>query len=278
MSFVDSKQDPIPFADDSKNEINPTFKEYAMSTIPYTAIGACIFGYSFNFGMGSIIWPKQVEMIVTPGTKELYNGIVGIPSTIINTFVPPLAGFISDKIHTPIGKRLPLILFGYLLAAIFSLVCAFFIFPWRNGSIEISFIFLCIFSCFQWIGLSCGIGSFTGITPDIIPPKRFGTAAGIIGLFRTAGQLISVLIAGFLIQFLPYPYNFMLTYGIMGLVFIFGAVYPFSTIKEPKKVEKKEEKPFVLGDFLCSLFLCPPTKYFNFYCVFWSRFVRFTIF
>lgn len=270
-------QDSIPFADDVVEKPKPTIKEKFLSTVPYTSIGACIFGYAFNFGMGSIIWPKQVEMIVKPGSKELFNGIVGIPSTIVNTIVPPLAGLISDKIHTPIGKRLPLILFGYLFAAFFTLICAFFVFPWRSNDIEISFILLCIFSCIQWIGLSSGIGSYTGITPDIIPPNRFGVAAGIIGLFRTAGQLASVLAAGFLIQFLPYPFNFIFTYGLMAAVFIFTALYTFTTINEPPPPVNKEEKPFSLKELALSLILWPPAKYFNFYCVFWSRFVRIMI-
>jgi hypothetical protein len=63
-------------------------KSLEMNT--YLGLFSYWFGYHSNLALTSIIWPAQIELIVSPGQKELLNGIVGIPSTLINTFVPPL--------------------------------------------------------------------------------------------------------------------------------------------------------------------------------------------
>jgi MFS family permease len=241
------------------------------SSMPYLGLGVFQMGYAFNLCLSATIWPKQIEMIVQPGTKELWNGIIGIPSTIMNTIVPPLAGSLSDRIHLNFGKRHPLMLSGFLWAAFWTILSALFVFPWRVGNWNVAFTLFAVVSTFQWIGLSNGIGSFTGLVPDTVPHKRLGLAGGVLGVGRSLGNLLSVLIAGVIVQFFPYPFNFVCAYGFAACVFIYTSLFAFCAVPEAPPGEVGP--PFSWKEFIQSFFLWPPTEYWNFYCVFVSRFV-----
>lgn len=67
----------------------------------------------------------------------------------MNSFSPPISGAISDRM----GRRQPLMMVGMLVAATFTMVSAFFIFPLRFGGFEFPFFLLVVSSTFQWVFL-----------------------------------------------------------------------------------------------------------------------------
>lgn len=74
-----TEETPLPFADTKKPA------EENISTIPKKVYAIRLFGLSsFYFGVSyafciiTILWPKQISMIVKPSSKEFYNGVIGI--------------------------------------------------------------------------------------------------------------------------------------------------------------------------------------------------------
>jgi hypothetical protein len=43
-------------------------------------VGLCCFYFSISFVLSqiTIVWPKQISLIVNPRSKEFYNGVIGI--------------------------------------------------------------------------------------------------------------------------------------------------------------------------------------------------------
>jgi MFS family permease len=170
---------------------------------------------------------------------------------------------------------------GFIIAAIFTILSSFFIFPFRSNGFEITYFLFILVTLFQWTGLSMGVGSFTGLVPQVIPENKLGFAgicnfnlAGVLGVSKSFGNLTSVLITGLLVQYLPYPFNFIGAYLYLSIVFLFTMSYTFITIPEskpePSNIEE-EKKPITLKNVL-SYFWLSPKEYKNFYLVFASRF------
>lgn len=68
---------------------------------------------------------------------------------LMNSFTPPIAGAISDKM----GRRQPLMMMGMLVAALFTMISGFFVFPLRIGVLELPFVLLVISTAIQWVFL-----------------------------------------------------------------------------------------------------------------------------
>jgi MFS family permease len=123
------------------------------------------------------------------------------------------------------------------------------------------------FAVCQGASLSMAQGAFQGLIPDLIEDEKMGLTAGIMGLVRSLGNLIGVVLTGALVEFVPYPWNFISTYFILSCVILYCYLYSFVALEEnPPPVRK----PFSCREFVLAFWL-PPKKYCNFYFVFLSR-------
>jgi hypothetical protein len=62
-----------------KENIKKNAKNCISDSYIYLGLFTYWFGYNSNLALNSIIWPAQVEVIVAPNTRDLLNGIIGIP-------------------------------------------------------------------------------------------------------------------------------------------------------------------------------------------------------
>jgi MFS family permease len=213
----------------------------------------------------SIPDPKNSTMVLLVLLGRI--SCVLMSSTFMNTIMPPLAGAVSDHLNTIIGRRHPLMMLGALVGAFCSMCMAFFIFPLRYGFFESTFFGLVCFAVCQGASLSMAQGAFQGLIPDLIEDEKMGLTAGIMGLVRSLGNLIGVVLTGALVEFVPYPWNFISTYFILSCVILYCYLYSFVALEEnPPPVRK----PFSCREFVLAFWL-PPKKYCNFYFVFLSR-------
>jgi len=181
----------------------------------------------------------------------------------------PLAGAISDSISTPIGKRHPVMMVGSILTAITSIISAFFIFPFATGDMTAYIIFtICVL--ILEAGFAISLGGYSGLGSEVCKEK-LGILAGVMSFGRSIGTFASLILYGFILQFVPYPLDFILSYGLTSFYLIFAMWHLYTFV--PEKPFPKSKK-FVFKEFIISFWL--PfwrPKYRNFCFVFLSRLV-----
>ncbi len=113
------------------------------------------------------------------------TGIILSITGITGLFFPVLAGALSDRIRTPLGRRRPLILAGWLLA--WSMV--FLLMRIDSLAAVIPTIFL------AYAGFFFAIGPYFALLPDMIPAAQRSFASGLMFLIGGTGILSYLLFA-----------------------------------------------------------------------------------
>ena len=156
-------------------------------------------------------------------------GLIGFFMTLDNIaalFIQPAVGAWSDRLRTPIGRRLPFILFGAPLAAV-----AF-------GIIPIAAVLPLFVACTITLILSMAIWRtpVVALMPDITASKFRSQANGVINFMGGVGSIIAFLIGSRLYES-NQAYPFWLGSGLV----ILAALLVFIFIKEPKVYEENPE-------------------------------------
>src|SRR5438067_11810660 len=72
--------------------------------------------YNVQWGaLLAIVLPAQIEAIVGPARKELFNGLVGPMGAAVALVITPIAGALSDRSRSRLGRRRPFLLAGVLV-------------------------------------------------------------------------------------------------------------------------------------------------------------------
>ena len=147
--------------------------------------------------------------------------------------IQPPVGAWSDKLRSPIGRRMPFILIGAPIGAL-----AF-------GIIPIAAVLPLFVACTSTLLLSMAFWRtpVVALMPDITPSKFRSQANGIINFMGGVGAIISFLGGSALYKLNP---NFPFWMG-SGLVII-SILLLFIFIKEPKVYEDVEKQPGMLAE------------------------------
>lgn len=122
--------------------------------------------------------------------KELTNsnaatGIILSTTGLTGLFFPVLAGMISDRINTPLGRRRPLIITGWILAiAMVLLLMQIDTIGWALPVI-----------IFAYAGFFLAIGPYFALLPDMFPESQRSLASGAMFLIGGTGILSYLLFA-----------------------------------------------------------------------------------
>lgn len=168
--------------------------------------------------------------------------IVGFIMTwdnIIAFFLQPYIGNRSDNTRTRFGRRMPYIMIGIPLAAVF------FVFIPIMGAITIWFVIpvLLLFNFSMAIYRSPAVS----LMPDLVPSERRSLGNGIINLMGGVGSALMILFGKQI-----YKYNVTLSFAFGSfLILMFGSIL-FLTVKEPQEytVEKKAKEPGIIHQFM----------------------------
>ena len=98
------------------------------------------------------------------------TGVILSTTGITGLFFPVLAGALSDRIRTPLGRRRPLIVAGWLLAWSMVLLLT----QIHSLAAAIPVIFL------AYAGFFFAIGPYFALLPDIIPAAQRSFASGFM--------------------------------------------------------------------------------------------------
>jgi Na+/melibiose symporter-like transporter len=196
------------------------------------------FGKTFLLGLGffgvSVIWSvyNAFVPIFLADRFLMAAGFIGIFMTLDNIaalLIQPAVGAWSDRLRTPIGRRMPFILVGAPLAAI-----AFIMLP-----ISTSMVIFFLAATLLLLSMAIWRTPVIALMPDITPSKYRSQANGIINFMGGLGAIIAFLGGAALYDMNP-NYPFWLGAGLV----LVSAVLVFVFIKEPKEIiESKKETP-----------------------------------
>jgi len=200
------------------------------------------FGKTFLLGLGffgvSVIWSvyNAFVPVFLADRFLMAAGFIGFFMTLDNIaalLIQPAVGAWSDRLRTPIGRRMPFILVGAPLAAI-----AFIMLP-----IATSLFVFFLAATLLLLSMAIWRTPVVALMPDITPSKYRSQANGIINFMGGVGAIIAFLGGAALYDLNP-NYPFWLGAGLVAV----SAILVFVFIKEPEEMIASEKDAPSLAD------------------------------
>ena len=192
-----------------------------------------IFVLGFGFFGVSVIWSVYNAFVPIFLSEKfgLAPALIGFFMTLDNIaalFIQPPVGAWSDRLRSPIGRRMPFILIGAPISAL-----AF-------GIIPIAAVLPLFVACTSTLLLSMALWRtpVVALMPDVTPSPKRSQANGIINFMGGVGAIIAFLLGSTLYKQNP---NFPFWMG-SGLVIIAAALV-LIFVREPKEYGKTETQP-----------------------------------
>ena len=130
----------------------------------------------------------------TFGLGETVTGVVMAMDNVFALFLLPFFGALSDKTKTKIGKRMPFILLGTALSAVFLLLLIAI--GNKPGRLVLFFIILLALLISMGIYRSPAVS----LMPDLTPAPLRSKANAVINLMGTVGAIYTLLMIKFLLK------------------------------------------------------------------------------
>lgn len=192
------------------------------------------YGKTFLLGFGffgvSVIWGVYNAFVPIFLSEKfgLAPAMVGFFMTLDNIaalFVQPFASAWSDRVRTPLGRRIPFILIGAPISA------------FAFGLIPLAAVLPLFVACTSTLLLSAAMWRtpVIALMPDITPSQFRSQANGVINFMGGIGAIIALQTGGILYKMSP---NFPFWLG-SGLVLL-AALIVYLFIEEPKEYEQSE--------------------------------------
>ena len=192
-----------------------------------------IFLLGFGFFGVSVIWTVYNAFVplFLANKFNLSPVFIGFFMTLDNIaalFIQPPVGAWSDRLRTPLGRRIPFILIGAPIGAL-----AF-------GLIPLASILPLFVACTSSLLLSMAFWRtpVVALMPDITPSQYRSQANGIINLMGGIGTIIASLVGSTL-----YEINIAFPFWMGSVLVVLASLLVFIFIKEPKEYEESEKEP-----------------------------------
>ncbi|MEW6286945.1 MAG: MFS transporter [Chloroflexota bacterium] len=199
------------------------------------------YGKTFLLGFGffgvSVIWGVYNAFVPIFLAEKFHiaAGWIGFFMTLDNIaalFIQPPVGAWSDRVRTPLGRRIPFILVGAPISAI-----AF-------GLIPLAAVLPLFVACTSTLLLSAALWRtpVVALMPDITPSAFRSQANGIINFMGGVGTIVALQTGGMLYKISP-TFPFWLGSALV----ILAALIVYLFIEEPKEYEQTENQPGMLA-------------------------------
>lgn len=176
----------------------------------------------------SAVWQMYDNIIPlilknTFGFKETITGTIMALDNVLALFLLPFFGALSDKINTPIGKRMPFILIGTFVAAL-----ALTILPYADMTKNLVLFVITLFVLLLSLGFYRSPA--IALMPDLTEKPLRSKGNAVINLMGAVGGLYALIMISFFGGFKNY-FPLFLSISIFMVVCI---IVLFLTIKENK--------------------------------------------
>lgn len=195
-----------------------------------------IFLLGFGFFGVSVIWGiyNAFVPLFLANKFDLSPVWIGFFMTLDNIaalLIQPPVGAWSDRLRTPIGRRMPFILIGAPIGALVF------------GVIPLAAVLPLFVACTSTLLLSMALWRtpVVALMPDLTPSEFRSQANGIINFMGGVGAIISFLVGSMLYKMNP-AYPFWLGSALV----IVSTILLFAFIREPKEALSHEEQPSML--------------------------------
>lgn len=194
---------------------------------------AKIFLLGFGFFGISVIWSvyNAFVPIFLANKFAMPPALIGFFMTLDNIaalFILPLVGVWSDRLRTPLGRRMPFILIGAPLSAL-----AFGLIPLAAA---LPLFVLCTTS--MLLTMSLWRTPVVALMPDVTPSGKRSQANGIINFMGGVGAIIAFLVGSMLYRSDP-AFPFWMGSGLVILAVTLVLIF----IREPRNYEEGERQP-----------------------------------
>ena len=160
------------------------------------------------------------------GMGETITGAIMAADNVLALFLLPIFGTLSDKVHSPIGKRMPFILTGTGLAFLFLMILPFAD-NTRNLALFVSGLFILL------ISMGLYRSPAVALMPDLTPKPLRSKANAIINLMGAIGGVYTLVMIKVMVGKGDTP-NYYPLFLSVGLFMVISVVILFFTIKENK--------------------------------------------
>ena len=162
----------------------------------------------------------------TFGLGETVTGAIMAADNVLALFLLPVFGSLSDKVKTPIGRRMPFILGGTALAFVFIMLLPF------ADNTENLILFVA-----GLLVLLIAMGTYrspaVALMPDLTPKSLRSKANAIINLMGAVGGVFTLIMIKILVGKGDRP-NYYPLFTAVGVLMVVGVIVLFFTIKENK--------------------------------------------
>jgi len=194
----------------------------------YDYITINIYWLGFNIASGSmtpVLLPYLVALFVPAAQKNSYLATMRVIGLAVAMLIQPLAGLLSDRNTSRLGRRRPYIIGGTLFSVLFLGIVG--VSPQITGSasgalflglagVSMAYLVLLLGNVLLQVSSNVSLGATQGLIPDLVHDNQRGRASGVkavmellpvflvifIGPLVDAGKIwltVAILMAGFLI-------------------------------------------------------------------------------
>ena len=162
----------------------------------------------------------------TFGLGETVTGAIMAADNVLALFLLPIFGALSDKVRTPIGRRMPFTITGTALAFIFLMIL-----PFADNTMNLSLFVVGLFILL--ISMGTYRSPAVALMPDLTPKPLRSKANAIINLMGAVGGVFTLIMIKILVGKGDRPDYYPLFLAV-GILMIVGVTLLFITIKENK--------------------------------------------
>ena len=201
------------------------------------------YGKTFLVGFGffgiSIIWPLFNSLIPPMledlGLSALAVGFIMTWDNIINMFVQPWVGSLSDRTRTRFGRRKPWQMAGAPIAALFFILVPF---------VREHFVLIALMILGTNIGMALFRAPTVAYLGDLFKPEDRSKANGVINLMGGVASAMALFGGGYLYK-LGVPLPFIVGAGVMLIAILILLIRVREPEVNPQEVDKQDEPGLV---------------------------------
>ena len=141
------------------------------------------------FALDTLILPTRVLAIAPENLKNSYLAVLGVGGLFLAGLTQVAIGRISDRTRSPLGRRVPYLLWGAAFGSLGLL----------GVGLAPGFLGLLGVWLFIQANINIGYGPYQALIRDLVPPNRIAAASSIKILSDAAGGVVFIKISGDLV-------------------------------------------------------------------------------
>ena len=183
------------------------------------------FSLSLGFFLNMMAWTLYDAQV--PITLFLYLGSYGLVGlwmaldNMIGIIIIPVMGSVSDNTRTKYGRRMPYIMLGVPISAVFFVLIA------TINPVSDPLWLLLLYMFFFNVAMACFRGQTIALMPDFTKPINRSKGYAIFNLMAGLGTIVA-----FVLNFILVPISLVLAFLMIAILMVICLIIMMVTVKE----------------------------------------------